>query len=194
MADILNSLYDTVQRNERRKRESNMTLLRAINTRAGMIVLGTVLLVVALVLIGPQLEDQIAKDDPNAIVIDLNDFDFGDEKINSAYQEMLRKEHEQQRRSEKYEAAAAIVFCVAAAGCYVRAALPWKKEEQEGTISEKIPSKETEEVPVSPHPVENAAPPSAETDSREDRLQNLKHLYEAGILSREEYDERKKKL
>ncbi|MFR6534761.1 MAG: SHOCT domain-containing protein, partial [Oscillibacter sp.] len=35
---------------------------------------------------------------------------------------------------------------------------------------------------------------SAETDSREDRLENLKRLYEAGILSREEYDERRKKL
>jgi len=42
--------------------------------------------------------------------------------------------------------------------------------------------------------VENSATPSAETGSREERKKNLKTLYEAGILSREEYDARRKKL
>lgn len=191
MADILNSLSDALERTQKRKRENTMEMLRAINTRPGMIVLGTLLLAAALAFIWPQLEDRIGKDDPNAIVIDMSGFDFGDEKINSAYQEMLRKEHEQQKKTE---AAAAIVFAAGGVGCYVRAAMSWKKKEQEGTISEEIPSKEAEERPVSSDPVENPAPPSAETDSREDRLQNLKNLYEAGVLSREEYNERKKKL
>ena len=71
---------------------------------------------------------------------------------------------------------------------------PWRKKERAETISDDSASKEAEEIPVSPKPVENAAPQSAETDSREDRLENLKRLYEAGILSREEYDERRKKL
>lgn len=193
MADILNLLYDAAERRRKRRHEFNTAVLYGINTRPGMIVLGTLLLVIALVLIGPQLEKWTAKEDPNAIVIDLNDFDFGDEKINSAYQEMLQREYEQQRRSEKYEAAAAIVFAVGGAGCYVRAALPWKKEERAETISEEIPSKEEKEG-VTPEPVENDAPQSAETDSREERLQNLKNLFEAGVLSKEEYDARRKKL
>ena len=72
--------------------------------------------------------------------------------------------------------------------------MPWRKKERAETISDDSASKEAEEIPVPPKPVENAAPQSAETDSREDRLENLKRLYEAGILSREEYDERRKKL
>ena len=72
--------------------------------------------------------------------------------------------------------------------------MPWRKRKAAETISDDSASKEAEEIPVPPKPAENAAPQSAETDSREDRLENLKRLYEAGILSREEYDERRKKL
>ena len=194
MADILNSLSDALERTQRRKRENTVEMLRAINTRPGMIVLGTLLLVAALAFIWPQLEDRIAKDDPNAIVFDVGNLDFGSEETKRAYQEMLRNQKDAQQQQKKTDAAGAIVFAAGGIGCYVRAAMPWKKKEQEGTVSEEIPSKEAEERPVSSDPVENPAPPSAETDSREDRLQNLKNLYEAGVLSREEYNERKKKL
>lgn len=53
MADILRLLGDTMERREERKRRNNRELLAAINTRPGMVVLGTVLLVIALVLISP---------------------------------------------------------------------------------------------------------------------------------------------
>ena len=130
-------------------------------------------------------------DNTNSCVIDMSDFDFGDEEMNRTVQEMVendRKQKEQRGRS------GAIFFGLGAAVCFVRAAMPWRKKERAETISDDSASKEAEEIPVSPKPVETAAPQSAETDSREDRLENLKRLYEAGILSREEYDERRKKL
>ncbi len=194
MADILKSLGDAMERQQQRKHENNMEVLRAINTRPGMVVLGITLLVIALVLFGSQSAGNSEKDSPTDIVIGVDDFDFGDEDINRIYQEMLQSDYEEQLQRERTERITAIGLCVAAAGCFLRAALPWKKKEQVGTISEEPTSKESGDIPISTKPVENSAMPSAETDSREDRLENLKRLYEAGILSREEYDERRKKL
>lgn len=189
MADILKSLGDAMERQQQRKHENNMEVLRAINTRPGMVVLGVILLGAALALIWPQIAPEA--DNTNSIVIDMSDFDFGDEEMNRTVQEMVENDRKQKEQSGR---SGAIFFGLGAAVCFVRAALPWKKKEQAETISEEPTSKEAEEIPVSPKPVENAAPQSAETDSREDRLENLKRLYEAGILSREEYDERRKKL
>ncbi len=194
MANILQSLGDAMERADERKRRDNLELLRAVNTRPGMVVLGTVLLVIALVLVGPQIEAWETANDPNVIVFDVSGFDFGNEEINRSYQEMLESQYEQQLEQEKFARGAAIVFALGGAACYVRAALPWKKKEEAGTICEEVPSKETEAAATFEQAVENHAPQSAETDSREDRLENLKNLYEAGILSREEYDARRKKL
>ena len=189
MANILQSLGDAIERQQQRKHENNMEVLRAIYTRPGMIVLGVILLGAALALIWPQIAPEA--DNTNSIVIDMSDFDFGDEEMNRTVQEMVENDRKKKKQSGR---SGAIFFGLGAAGCFVRAALPWKKRKAAETISEDFASKEAEEIPVSPKPVENAAPQSAETDSREDRLENLKRLYEAGILSREEYDERRKKL
>lgn len=194
MADILKSLGDAMERADERKRRNNLELLRAVNTRPGMVVLGTVLLVIALALIGPQIEEWETANDPNVIIFDVSDVDFGNEEINRSYQEMLESQYEQQLAQEKFARGAAIAFALGGAACYVRAALPWKKKEEAGTICEETPSKETEAAATFEQPVENPAPRSAETDSRDDRLENLKNLYDAGILSREEYDTRRKKL
>ncbi len=169
--------------------ETNRMILHAIYIRPGMIVFGTILLVAALALIWPQIVPE--DDNTNSIVINMSDLDFGDEEANRAVQEMVKQNEEWKRQNQRWKA---IVFGFGASACYIRAALPWKKREAAETISEDSASIETEEIPVSPKPVENSAMPSAETDSREDRLENLKRLYEAGILSREEYDERRKKL
>lgn len=49
--------------------------------------------------------------------------------------------------------------------------------------------------PTKPCPTsEPSRAPTAELDSREERLANLRRLYDAGILSREEFDERRKRL
>lgn len=187
MANILQSLGDAIERQQQRKHENNMEVLRAIYTRPGMIVLGVILLGAAL--IWPQIAPET--DNTNSIVIDVSDFDFGDEEMNRTVQEMVENDRKQKEQSGR---SGAIFFGLGAAVCFVRAAMPWRKKERAETISDDSASKEAEEIPVSPKPVENAAPQSAETDSREDRLENLKRLYEAGILSREEYDERRKKL
>ncbi len=189
MANFLQSLDELMERKQQRKHETNMMILRAVNTRPGMIVLGTILLVAALTFIWPQIAPE--DDNSSSIVIDMSDFDFGDEETNRAVQEMLENDQKQKEQSGR---TGAIFFGLGAAVCYVRAILPWKKREAAGTISDDFASKEAEEIPVSSKPVENSAMSSAETDSREDRLENLKRLYEAGILSREEYDERRKKL
>ena len=189
MANILQSLGDAIERQQQRKHENNMEVLRAINTRPGMVVLGTLLLAAALALIWPQIAPEA--DNTNSIVIDMSDFDFGDEEMNRAVQEMLENDQKQEEQSGR---TGAIFFGLSAAVCYVRAALPWKKRKAAETISEDFASKEAEEIPVPPKPVENSVTPSAETGSREERKKNLKTLYEAGILSREEYDARRKKL
>ncbi len=189
MADILKSLGDAMERQQQRKHENNMEVLRAINTRPGMVVLGVILLGAALALIWPQIAPEA--DNTNSIVIDMSDFDFGDEEMNRTVQEMVENDRKQKEQSGR---SGAIFFGLGAAVCFVRAAMPWKKKNQAETISEEHTSKESEDIPVSPKPVENSVMPSAETDSRDDRFENLKRLYEAGILSREEYDERRKKL
>ena len=94
MADILRSLGDAMERREERKRRNNRELLAAINTRPGMVVLGTVLLVIALALIGPQIEEWETANDPNVIIFDVSDVDFGNEEINRSYQEMLESQYE----------------------------------------------------------------------------------------------------
>lgn len=190
MDDIITTVGDAIERQQQRKHENNMEVLRAINTRPGMIVLGVILLGAALALICPRTAPE---KEVNGVVIELESgeivFDTGGGKRFN--QEMLR---ENELQDKEMHLLGACALGVGAAACFVRAAMPWRKKERAETISDDSASKEAEEIPVSPKPVENAAPQSAETDSREDRLENLKRLYEAGILSREEYDERRKKL
>lgn len=97
MADILKSLGDAMERQQQRKHENNMEVLRAINTRPGMVVLGVILLGAALALIWPQIAPEA--DNTNSIVIDMSDFDFGDEEINRIYQKMLQSDYKATTRS-----------------------------------------------------------------------------------------------
>lgn len=189
MDDLITTVGSALDRSQKRKREAMIALLRSIYTRPGMIVLGVILLGAALALIWPQIAPEA--DNTNSIVIDMSDFDFGDEEMNRTVQEMVENDRKQKEQSGR---SGAIFFSLGAAVCFVRAAMPWRKKERAETISDDSASKEAEEIPVPPKPVENSVTPSAETGSREERLENLKRLYEAGILSREEYDERRKKL
>ena len=68
MADILKSLGDAIERQQQRKHENNMEVLRAINTRPGMIVLGVILLGAALALICPRTAPE---KEVNGVVIEL---------------------------------------------------------------------------------------------------------------------------
>ena len=97
MADILQSLGDAIERQQQRKHENNMEVLRAIYTRPGMIVLGVILLGAALALIWPQIAPET--DNTNSIVIDMSDFDFGDEEMNRTVQEMVENDRKQKEQS-----------------------------------------------------------------------------------------------
>ena len=82
--------------------------------------------------------------------------------MNRTVQEMVENDRKQKEQSGR---SGAIFFGLGAAVCFVRAAMPWRKKERAETISDDSASKEAEEIPVPPKPVENAAPQSAETDS-----------------------------
>ena len=177
MADILKSLGDAIERQQQRKHENNMEVLRAINTRPGMIVLGVILLGAALALICPRTAPE---KEVNGVVIELESgeivFDTGGGKRFN--QEMLR---ENELQDKEMHLLGACALGVGAAACFVRAAMPWKKKEQE------------ERATAFQQAVEKSAPRN-EDAGREERQKNLKTLYEAGILSKEEYDARRKKL
>lgn len=176
MDDLITTVGGALDRSQKRKREGTIALLRSIYTRPGMIVLGVILLGAALALIWPQIAPEA--DNTNSIVIDMSDFDFGDEEMNRTVQEMVENDRKQKEQSGR---SGAIFFGLGAAVCFVRAAMPWKKKEQ------------AVRAPVFQQAVEKSAPRNEDT-GREERQKNLKTLYEAGILSKEEYDARRKKL
>lgn len=177
MDDIITTVGGALDRSQKRKREGTIALLRAINTRPGMIVLGVILLGAALALICPRTAPE---KEVNGVVIELESgeivFDTGGGKRFN--QEMLR---ENELQDKEMHLLGTCALGVGAAACFVRAAMPWKKKEQavRATAFQQAVEKST---------------PRNETGSREERQKNLKTLYEAGILSKEEYDARRKKL
>lgn len=177
MDDIITTVGGALDRSQKRKREAMIALLRSIYTRPGMIVLGVILLGAALALICPRTAPER---EVNGVVIELESgeivFDTGDGKRFD--QEMLR---EGELRDKKMHLLGACALGVGAAACFVRAAMPWRKKER------------AERAPTFQQAVEKSAPRNKD-GSREERQKNLKTLYEAGILSKEEYDARRKKL
>ena len=177
MDDIITTVGGALDRSQKRKREGTIALLRSIYTRPGMIVLGVILLGAALALICPRTAPER---EVNGVVIELESgeivFDTGDGKRFD--QEMLR---EGELRDKEMHLLGACALGVGAAACFVRAAMPWRKKER------------AERAPTFQQAVEKSAPRNKD-GSREERQKNLKTLYEAGILSKEEYDARRKKL
>ena len=177
MDDIITTVGGALDRSQKRKREGTIALLRAINTRPGMIVLGVILLGAALALICPRTAPE---KEVNGVVIELEPgeivFDTGGGKRFN--QEILR---ENELQDKEMHLLGACALGVGAAACFVRAAMPWKKKEQAVRAT------------AFQQAVEKSAPRNEDT-GREERQKNLKTLYEAGILSKEEYDARRKKL
>ena len=177
MDDIITTVGGALDRSQKRKREGTIALLRSIYTRPGMIVLGVILLGAALALICPRTAPE---KEVNGVVIELESgeivFGTGDGKRFN--QEMLRENESQDKEMHLLGACA---LGVGAAACFVRAAMPWRKKER------------AERAPTFQQAVEKSAPRNKD-GSREERQKNLKTLYEAGILSKEEYDARRKKL
>ena len=177
MDDLITTVGSALDRSQKRKREAMIALLRSIYTRPGMIVLGVILLGAALALICPRTAPER---EVNGVVIELESgeivFGTGDDKRFD--QEMLR---EGELRDKEMHLLGACALGVGAAACFVRAAMPWRKKER------------AERAPTFQQAVEKSAPRNKD-GSREERQKNLKTLYEAGILSKEEYDARRKKL
>lgn len=177
MDDIITTVGGALDRSQKRKCEGTIALLRSIYTRPGMIVLGVILLGAALALICPRTAPE---KEVNGVVIELESgeivFGTGDGKRFD--QEMLRENESQDKEMHLLGACA---LGVGAAACFVRAAMPWKKKKQA------VRARTFQQA------VEKSASRNEDT-GREERKKNLKTLYEAGILSKEEYDARRKKL
>lgn len=177
MDDIITTVGGALDRSQKRKCEGTIALLRSIYTRPGMIVLGVILLGAALALICPRTAPE---KEVNGVVIELESgeivFGTGDGKRFD--QEMLRENESQDKEMHLLGACA---LGVGAAACFVRAAMPWKKKKQ------------AVRALTFQQAVEKSASRNEDT-GREERKKNLKTLYEAGILSKEEYDARRKKL
>lgn len=207
----LDAVAGWTEEHAERKRENNRAILRALHTPGGMLVLGAILLFIAvMLLIDSRVEQQ---ESVNNVIVSGVDVGTGfiittdgDSTVEieelspeEAYtppnvvMEILREEEEKEQRRERVEAVIS-VLCGAVSLAY--AAFLWIKKKNKaaesagaGTIPAESTSEREESREDIPTAVENA-----EIDSREARLESLKRLYAAGILSRDEYQLRKRKI
>ena len=179
----LNDILGLFEENQRRKRERIAEFFRMLATRRGMLFLGAVLLAIAIVIFlsaGP--EKPTASD--GDVVLDLSEMFADDPELRSLMESAAEDAARQAEKTRNQKLVGAFVLAVAAAACLLRAAaMKLPKSEDSGPVS-------AEESPCGAA----EAPRSIDPDDREDRMANLRRLYDAGVLSREEYDERKGKL
>lgn len=197
MKESVGKIVTFLENGQRRRCEGYHELLHLLHTATGMLVMGAILLAVPVVFFAETYVQQkteenvlIGIDDENA-AIDLSDY-FGseDEEAWSPVKDILRREEEQRRNRN---IANAVFSGVCGAGCLVYSLILWKKkkkdeekDENAGTFAAETTSIEKETEEEINMPVETYAPDNG-------RQENLKRLYEAGILSREEYLAWKKK-
>ena len=183
----LNDILGLFEENQRRKREHNAEFFRMLDTRRGMLFLGAVLLVIAIVIFLSAGPEKPAASDGD-IVLDLSEMFADDPELRSLMESAAEDAARQAERARDQSLVGAFVLAVAAAACLLRAAA--MKAQRPIPVSEDSGPVSAEESPCGTA----EAPPSFDPCGREDRLDNLRRLYDAGILSREEYDERKGKL
>lgn len=179
----LNDILGLFEENQRRRRECNAGFSRMLATRRGMLFLGTVLLAIAIVIFLSAGPGKPAASD-GKVVLDLSEMFADDPELRSLMESAAEDAARQAEKTRDQSLVGAFVLAVAAAACLLRAAAMKPPEsEDSGPVSAEEPPCGAAE-----------APPSAAPNDRVDRLANLRRLYDAGILSRKEYDERKGKL
>lgn len=209
MKETIGHVVGLLENNQKRKREGYRALLSSLHTVTGMLVLGAILLAVPVVFFAVtnlQQEETtnnvIIGIDNGGMVIEMHGSDgsvvitedfFGsgeEDDAWSAAKDLLRKDAERKHSRNRTNA---IICGVCGAGCFVYAFVLWKKKKKDeekdknaGTFAAETTSIEKETEEEINMPVETSAPDNG-------RQENLKRLYEAGILSREEYLARKKK-
>ncbi len=183
----LNDILGLFEENRRRKRERSAEIFHMLATRRGMLFLGAVLLAIAIVIFlsaGP--EKPTASD--GDVVLDLSEMFADDPELRSLMESAAEDAARQAEKTRNQKLVGAFVLAVAAATCLLRAAA--MKPQNPIPVSEDSGPVSAEESPCGAA----EASPSVDPNDREGRLANLRRLYDAGILSREEYDERKEKL
>lgn len=210
----LDTVVGWAEDHEERRRENNSAVLRALHTPVGMAVLGAVLLLVAgMLLVNSRVEarqQELMGSNGSIVTVDgidgggiiiTADGDGVEAEVISGEEytppewllEIVREEEEQARRRESFLTLIS-VLCGAVSVAY--AVFLWTKRKNAaaksidaGTIPAESASNEEKMGDELPTAVENA-----ESDSREARRGNLERLYKAGVLSKEEYRQRLKKL
>lgn len=209
----VDSVAGWLEDHEEHRREQGRTILRALNTGAGMAALGAVLLfAAAVVFINGRVEARqpVASD---GLSISVSGLDGGGNvifateegviaeaepgevyELSEWLQEQIEQEARERERRRTVIMVGSIVSIVCGTASWVYAAylLTKKKkktgdERDAGTIPAESASMEAEAAGDIPTPVEN-------TDSRAARRRNLEQLYKAGLLSKEEYRQRMEKL
>ena len=180
----LNGFLSIFEENQRRKREHSAEFFRTLATRRGMLFLGVVLFAVAIgIFLSARPEKPTAPE--GNIVIDVSEMFADDPELQALMERAAEDAAQRAEKARNQNLVGAFVLAVAAVVCLLRAALmkpskPVPAAEDSGPISPEEPSGSMEK-----------APSSVDLDSREDRLTNLRRLYDAGILSKEEYEERR---
>lgn len=182
--------------NQRRKREQSRAILRALHTSAGMATLGAVLLVIAMIaFIDGRVEARQPENNVFVTMVEDGGVEITPEGYTppSAVMEILREEEEQARKRETL-GTMMTALCGAASIGY--AAFLWTKKKSaaaksadEGSApAERAPMEEEKDAAI------HRAVENEDADKREARRRNLEQLYKAGVLSKEEYRQRKERL
>lgn len=188
MNKAIKDLGNIVEENHKRRREAYLQFLRMLHTASGVLVLGIVLAGIAIVsLLAARSTPRRVPVIPegNSVIIGVEDF-LEDDEI---WRQFLIDQEQQIKEEREGKITRARVFAVCALACFGYAAILWKKKKTAaaektpaGTFGGPKTSIEERFDEVAGVPVEKSAP-----EKKSDRQENLKRLYEAGILSKEEY-------
>lgn len=201
MKETGGKIIDFLEERQKQKREGYRWLLRSLHTVAGKLLIGLFFLalsVASFVEANAQQEkfDSIrAESDSGNIVITVEGND-GSVLIegNNIPIEIPIGFAEQQAKEESSRNYANGVFCVVlGAGCLASAVISLRKKKNAAAESVGAGTFATEDASMEREAEKDMHTPVKKGASDNGRQENLKRLYEAGILSREEYLARKKK-
>lgn len=201
MKETGGKIIDFLEERQRQKREGYRWLLRLLHTVAGELLIGLFFLalsVASFVEANAQQEkfDSIRAGSGNGNIVITVEGNDGSVLIegNNIPIEIPIGFAEQQAKEKSSRNYANGVFCVVlGAGCLASAVISLKKKKNAATESAGTGTFEEEDTSIERETEEDIHTPVETSAPDNGRQENLRRLYEAGILSREEYLARKKK-
>ena len=190
---VWNGIYRFMEDQQQARHERNMAALRVLGSQTGMLILCIVFTLICAGLLWSALPinnrptgEWSVVDEKGRIVDVQKELPYmgvwSDEQLVQIYGDFYGWHLEPARAprlTEHENFTRAILFAVFAFVSGIRAFQLRREEKPERSVPERAIV---------------SSSPSDGTDSGKERLDNLRRLYDAGVLSREEYNERKKKL